>query len=226
MRFCLAVLLAAWPLLSPALAAAAPPEWQACVRAGVEAERRFGIPPGLLQAIGVVESGRGGGPEAGAAPWPWTIDAEAHSRFFASRAEAVSATRALLARGVASVDVGCFQVNLYYHPNAFASLEEAFDPLANALYAARFLRQLYARGGSWRAAVAAYHSATPGRGEPYRERVFASWKGSAEPVPAAAPAPVIAFGVRINTPLPVGSAPEVIALRPVAGLPALFAGRS
>ena len=30
------------------------------------------------------------------------------------------------------IDVGCFQVDLFYHPYAFTSLEEAFDPDANA----------------------------------------------------------------------------------------------
>ena len=42
-----------------------------------------------------------------------------------------------------SIDIGCAQVNLMHHPDAFASLEQAFDPMANADYAARFLKQLH-----------------------------------------------------------------------------------
>ncbi len=207
--------------LAPLSARAAGPDWQACQRAGTVAERQFDLPPGLLLAIGKVESGRGG-PGGAAAPWPWTIDARGQGSFFASRDQAVQATRSLLAAGVGSIDVGCFQVNLHYHPQAFASLEEAFDPLANALYAAGFLRALHARLGSWPQAVAAYHSSTPALGLPYGERVLASWKGGeAKPVPAA-----VAFGVRVNTPAPAGSAPQVIVLRPLPGLPSVFAGRS
>ncbi len=34
------------------------------------------------------------------------------------------------------------QVNLGYHPEAFASLEAAFDPRRNVAYATRFLLEL------------------------------------------------------------------------------------
>ena len=65
-------------------------------------------------------------------PWPWTINAEGRGQFFATKLEAIAAVRALQASGVRSIDVGCMQVNLMYHPNAFASLDEAFDAPANA----------------------------------------------------------------------------------------------
>jgi hypothetical protein len=65
------------------------------------------------------------------------------------------------------------QVNLMNHPNAFASLDEAFDPGANAHYAARFLNALYAASGSWVQATAAYHSETPAIGADYQRRVMA-----------------------------------------------------
>ena len=42
-------------------------------------------------------------------------------------------------RGARSFDVGCFQINYRWHGDAFASLEEMFDPLVNTRYAARFL---------------------------------------------------------------------------------------
>ena len=206
--------------LAPFGARATEPDWQACAQAGAAAEQRFGIPGGLLRAIGQIESGRTG-PDGLAAPWPWTIDVAGQGHFLPSRGDAVAAVRGLLAGGAASIDVGCFQVNLHYHPDAFASLDEAFDPLANALYAARFLTALRARDGSWQAAVAAYHSATPGHGLPYRDRVLAAWN---EPAPIALP--VIAFGVRVITPALAGTAPGVIALRPVGGLPAMVHGRS
>ncbi len=72
-------------------------------------------------------------------PWPWTINVAGQGFFFPTKALAVTAVRELLASGVQSIDVGCLQVNLMFHPAAFASLEQAFDPMANARYAARFL---------------------------------------------------------------------------------------
>jgi len=212
--------LALFAVLAPFGAGAADPDWLACAQAGAAAEQRFGIPAGLLRAIGQIESGRTG-PGGFAAPWPWTIDVAGEGRFLPSREAAVAAVRDLLAGGAASIDVGCFQVNLHYHPDAFASLDEAFDPVANALYAARFLSGLHDRDGSWQAAVAAYHSATPEHGLPYRDRVLAAW-GEATPVVL----PVIAYGVRVITPALAGTAPGVIALHPVGGLPILVHGRS
>jgi soluble lytic murein transglycosylase-like protein len=54
-------------------------------------------------------------------------------------------------------------------------LEDAFDPLANALYAARFLRVLLSHIGEWPAAVAAYHSQTREGGAAYQGKVLAIW---------------------------------------------------
>jgi hypothetical protein len=104
-------------------------------------------------------------------PWPWTINAEGEGRFFASKAEALAAVRDLQAKGVKSIDVGCMQVNLMHHPQAFASLEQAFDPAANAAYAARFLNVLYGQTRDWTRATAFYHSATPELGEAYQRKV-------------------------------------------------------
>lgn len=180
------------PLLLLALSTPATAEPGRLCRGAIQAaERASGIPAHLLSAIGRVESGRRD-PETGAFhPWPWTINAEGRGQFFTTKAAAIAEVQALQARGVRSIDVGCMQVNLRHHPNAFANLDEAFDPTANANYAARFLTELQAaRGGDWQRAAAAYHSQTPEFAEPYRARVLAAWateQGNPHP-PVAAPA--------------------------------------
>ena len=65
------------------------------------------------------------------------------------------------------------QVDLKYHPDAFASLEQAFDPVTNTNYAAQFLLGLYhgEAGGSWDVAVGLYHSHTAWLAAAYRDRV-------------------------------------------------------
>lgn len=188
-----------------------------CEAAGTAAEQRFGLPRGLLLAIGRVESGRWDPALGRVAPWPWTIDVAGSGRLFGSRAEAVTATTALRSEGAANVDVGCFQISLLHHPNAFASLNEAFDPDLNADYAARFLISLHDRTGSWPAAVAAYHSADPGRGGPYRNLVYAAWTNAADASVATLPAP--GTGVHIWTPRLAGTAPAVILLSAPTGPP-------
>ncbi len=164
-------------IFAPAVAVAGPPPPSPsaqCDAAIVGAERALNLPHRLLGAIAEVESGR---PDdfGNVRPWPWTINVEGRGEFFASKQQAVGAVRALQAQGVRSIDVGCMQVNLMHHPNAFASLEAAFDPTVNALYAARFLNSLYGIGGSWVQAAAAYHSQTPAIGADYQRRVLARW---------------------------------------------------
>ena len=46
------------------------------------------------------------------------------------------------------------QINAHFHRSRFASLAAMFDPAANVDYAARFLKALKAREGSWTLAVA------------------------------------------------------------------------
>jgi hypothetical protein len=154
-----------------------------CPQAIAAAEQAHAIPARLLAAIGRVESGR---PDSSGAvlPWPWTINAEGQGRFFDSKAEAIAAVRALQAQGVQSIDVGCMQVNLMHHPDAFASLDQAFDPMANAEYAAGFLRRLYAQTNNWPEAAAQYHSATPGLADDYRRKVMMAWGGTDSAPPA------------------------------------------
>jgi|SRR6516165_1817226 hypothetical protein len=175
MRKIAVALLLAWSSAATAAEPSRPAADADCTAAIATAERSVDIPAGLLMAIGQVESGRSDPIGGAVQPWPWTIDAGGAGRFFASQTEAMAATAALQGRGVASIDVGCLQVNLMHHPAAFATLEEAFDPLANALYAARFLRLLFSQTGDWSAAVAAYHSQTHEIGAAYQSRVLAVW---------------------------------------------------
>jgi hypothetical protein len=133
-------------------------------------EREAGLPPRLLSAIARVESGRRAPVTGAFHPWPWTINAEGRGSFYPSKAAAIAAVRELQAQGVRSIDIGCMQVNLRHYPRAFASLEEAFDPVANARYAARFLAELHSMRGDWMRA-ANYHSQTPKLAEGYRARI-------------------------------------------------------
>jgi soluble lytic murein transglycosylase-like protein len=148
-----------------------------CESAIAAAERGANLPPRMMTAIALTESGRLDKTTGHVRPWPWTINAEGAGQFFATRDQAIAAVRALQARGVRSIDTGCMQVNLMHHPNAFASTEEAFDPQANARYAARFLTSLFSAHGHWHKAIGAYHSLTPARGSAYLDLVMARWQG-------------------------------------------------
>ena len=115
---------------------------------------------------------------AAARPGPWTVNAGGSGRFFDTAEAATAAVQDLRAKGVQSIDIGCFQINLLHHPAAFANLASGFDPLINAVVAARFLRSLHEELGAWEPAIAAYHSRAATLGGPYRDRVLASWSGA------------------------------------------------
>ncbi|MEQ9446702.1 MAG: transglycosylase SLT domain-containing protein [Rhodospirillaceae bacterium] len=142
-------------------------------------ERLQRIPQGLLAAISLVESGRGVGQNGTRVAWPWTINAAGEGQYFDSKEDAVAATRALIEDGLRSIDVGCMQINLRYHPDAFASLENAFDPAKNVAYGASYLRQLHRLQGSWPKAVERYHSSDDGRRADYRDKVLTTWRDDA-----------------------------------------------
>ncbi|GEM_PF-200489 len=139
-------------------------------------ERSHGIPGNLLDAISLAETGRWDPRRGVKFAWPWTVTAQGKSTYFDTKAEAMAETKRLLATGVASIDVGCMQVNLYYHPNAFGSIDEALDPAHNVAYAARFLSELKHQTGSWVKAAAHYHSSDPLKNQSYRRKVLALWE--------------------------------------------------
>jgi hypothetical protein len=202
-----------------------PEPWGLCAAAIAAAERDAGMPAGLLGAIAKVETGRRA-PDGSVQPWPWSYNAAGDGRYAASQAEALQEVRAIQARGVRSIDIGCMQINLLHHPNAFPSLEAGFDPVTNIAYAVRFLRELHARAGDWNQAVAMYHSATPERGLVYQQRVMAALSGQGfvpGPAPGVIPLPgpamaslcasgrgaVMLIGAREPSLKPVPTTPEV-----------------
>ncbi len=148
-----------------------------CVAAGTAAEQAQGIPAGLLISIGKVESGRADPLTGQVIPWPWTVNVDGRGQHFESKDEAVAFVRLALSSGARDVDVGCFQVSMEAHPDAFDSIESAFDPVQNANYAAKFLAELKMGAGSWETAVGNYHSMTPAFGQPYAQMVFSRWHG-------------------------------------------------
>jgi Transglycosylase SLT domain len=169
---CIAAVLAA----APFAAASAKDEAAACLGLIKSAEKSQAIPEGLLKAIGFTESGRVIA-DGRRVPWPWTVNAEGQGYYFETKQDAIAFVQDLQARGVSVIDVGCMQVNLYYHPKAFASLDAAFDPATNVAYAAKFLNELKSETADWGLATQYYHSRNPYLGQRYAGRVTLNGSG-------------------------------------------------
>lgn len=139
-----------------------------CDSAAMVASSESGVPHDVLRAISLTETGRTS--DGQFAPWPWTVNMEGVGKWFDDVGEARGYVDRHFARGARSFDVGCFQINYKWHGDAFASIDEMFDPISNARYAALFLSELYQEFGSWSKAAGAYHSRTPKFAKRYSAR--------------------------------------------------------
>lgn len=140
-----------------------------CDLAARTASSTHGVPEAVMLAITRVETGRDQG--EGLQPWPWAVNMGGEGYWPQSQEEAVTLAQSALDEGRLNMDIGCFQLNIRWHAKGFASLEEMFDPAANADYAARFLVDLREETGSWVEAVAAYHSRSPDLAEAYVAKI-------------------------------------------------------
>jgi len=126
------------------------------------------IPRNLLKALSLVESQH----KKGDSSYPWTFNAQGIGYYCRSKQKAIEGIKEQQNRGIKSIDVGCMQINLHYHPKAFHGLGEALDPKHNVHYAAEFLKKLFRKYKNWRVAVGHYHSSNPVEAKPYIEKVY------------------------------------------------------
>lgn len=147
-------------------------ETDVCGMVALKAEQDNQIKPNLLQTIALVESGRFDKKIGRKVAWPWTVHANGHGHYYKTKEEAVAAVHVFLAQGITNIDVGCMQINLKYHGQAFNNVEEAMDPQKNVTYGAKFLLSLYKRNGqSWQKTAMQYHSKNHQKGLNYKYRL-------------------------------------------------------
>ena len=146
-----------------------------CLDQTARLEKLEKIPIHLLSAISLAETGRWYKDTKEIIAWPWTVTSNGKGLHFDSKEEALAEVEILLTEGVRNIDVGCMQINLKYHENAFKNLSLALDPKTNTEYAATFLKKLYDRKKNWMHAVGAYHSTTPDKNLKYRAKLIRLW---------------------------------------------------
>ena len=123
-----------------------------CEREMTQAAKRYDVPLAVLYAVGMTETGRRGSLQ------PFALNLQGPSYFAANLSEALRRFEEARKSGATLIDVGCMQINHHFHASQFRSLEAMFDPHENVDYAARFLKELRAREGSWTLAAARYHA--------------------------------------------------------------------
>lgn len=148
----LALIILAAAAISSVLAGQATAAANPCEPEILRAADRYGVPVGILYAVGLTETGKKGSLQ------PNALNIEGKAVFPRSAAEALSAFEAAQREGKTLIDLGCMQINHRYHAAEFASVRDMLDPRRNVDYAARFLVSLHSRHESWSMAVARYHA--------------------------------------------------------------------
>ncbi len=128
-------------------------------------ERQYGIPSGLLAAIAQVESGMNA----------HAINVSGKSSVASGIYEASDLIANARDKGISNIDVGVMQINYRWHANGFANTQEMLNPKRNIEYAAKLLKSLKAKHGTWYEAVKYYHSAKPEHHKKYSRKVVMQW---------------------------------------------------
>jgi soluble lytic murein transglycosylase-like protein len=125
---------------------------RACEREMTRAAAKHGVPVGMLYAVGLTETGRGDSLH------PYALNIEGRASYDHDPADALRRFENARVAGAKLIDIGCMQVNFHFHAQHFTTAAQMFEPAANVDYAARFLKELKAREGTWTKAVARYHA--------------------------------------------------------------------
>lgn len=147
-------------------------EARKCTNLYRQFEQKLKLPEDTLYAIGLHETSKIHTSFKARIAWPWTVNYNGKGYYFNNKREAKDFVKSKIRAGDTNMDVGCMQVNLKHHPEAFRSIDHAFTPRYNVAYAANFLVKKYNNLGSWGKAIAHYHSSNPKRGNSYKNKVL------------------------------------------------------
>lgn len=137
-------------------------------------EQKYKLPINSLHSISLQETAKKHTKHDIAIVWPWTVmnNQEGKGYHFSTQQEAIRYVRKQFMIGNNNLDVGCMQINLKHHPEAFSSLSQAFSPRKNINYGAYFLNENFKKLGSIDKAIGRYHSATEALATKYHSSVI------------------------------------------------------
>ena len=144
-----------------------------CSRIIKKTEIELKIPENLLLSIALTESGRKVGNNF--FPWPWSINVKGKGYFLKNKQQLISFAKNNLEKKIKNFDLGCMQINYYYHGYKFKNITNMIDPKTNVTWAGKFLISLKAKHKTWDEAISRYHSNTKWRKKQYLAKVINNW---------------------------------------------------
>ena len=136
-------------------------------------ETNLKIPENLLLSIALTESGRKVGNNF--FPWPWSINVKGKGYFLKNKQQLISFAKNNLKKKIKNFDLGCMQINYYYHGHKFKNIAEMVEPKTNVTWAGKFLISLKDKHRTWDEAISRYHSNTKWRKKQYLAKVMNNW---------------------------------------------------
>ncbi|NKB61231.1 MAG: transglycosylase SLT domain-containing protein [Gammaproteobacteria bacterium] len=148
----------------------------------VQVANRYDIPPVLLYAVALTESGQSSLSDGRFRPWPWTLNINGEGHYFPSRQAAWQALQSSVDIANNSVDIGLMQISWRYHSTALGSAWQALAPYHNLTVAAAILRDCQKKNTSWNERVGCYHAPNDSaRAISYALRVKVHWEQLSDP---------------------------------------------
>jgi hypothetical protein len=123
-----------------------------CQEAIRKAESLYRLPYQLLETLSMVSRM---GVSQQLSPSPWSLNIDGDYRTFNTKDEAIEAFKKHR-KTATSIAVGCMQFNLINRIKEFSTLEEAFDPLNNVMYSAKYLADLKKTQSQWSQTIVIY----------------------------------------------------------------------
>lgn len=136
-----------------------------CLLAITKYEKLYKIPTGLLKAISKVESEYN----------HLALNDGLKQHNFKNTQEVLDRISYLKNIGKTNFDIGCMQINYYWHGKSFASVKEMLEVNSNVRYAASIIHGLYKTHGNWQTAVRYYHSYEPKFYQIYSRKIALAW---------------------------------------------------
>jgi len=138
-----------------------------------------GIPPSILYAMALQESGRHMKGEWVA--WPWTLNIQGEAHYFEGRPELFKALMAALGQGITNIDIGPLQVNWHWQFEQLGSPWLSTDPVYSTNIACQLMKAQRRAGEDWWPAVGRYHRPADSprhrlAAQAYSDRVRQRWQ--------------------------------------------------
>ena len=144
---------------------------QSCLKEINYFQNKFNIPNDFLYAIALTESGRFYKNEF--IPWAWTVNVKGSGKFFSNKSDLDKFINNQK-NNTQNIDIGCMQINYFYHGEDFEDTKTMSVPKKNVEWAAKHIIKLFEKNKNWDEAIGKYHSFRKKKMKTYLKKVEAN----------------------------------------------------